>query len=150
MQSALALLVVGGAVFMLTVLGGGLSMFIDFYSLVYLVLFMYSGTTIAFGVQGLFKSITSLRFLFTNEIEVTPASQYLAVILSKQILFLYGGSVIGLLIGFIAIQSNMPDNSTGLRAAYAVNILVILYAALFAEGVLRPLSTKLSSSVLLN
>ena len=148
MQSAFALFVVCGVVVMLTVLAGGLSMFIDFYSFLFLALFMYSGTVIAFGSKGLVKSILGLRYLFSNDIADTPASQYLAIILSKQIYFLYGGAIIAFVIGIIAIQSNMPADSEGLGAAYAVSLLVVLYAAIFAEGILRPLAIKLTNSQL--
>lgn len=144
MQSAFALLVVFGTIVFGLFLAGGINIYIDIFSVIFVVLFMYSGTVIAFGTQGLIKSITSLRFLFTNEIAETPASKYLAMMLSKQIWFLYGGAVIGFFIGLIAIQANMPADSEGLGAAYAVNMLVLLYAAIFAEGLLRPLSTKLN------
>lgn len=144
MQSAFALIIVIGTILFGLILAGGINMYIDMFSLIFVVLFMYSGTVIAFGMQGLIKSISSMRFLFTNEIAVTPASQYLAMILNKQIKFIYGGSAIGFLIGLIAIQSNMPINSEMLGASYAVNLIVVLYAAIYSEGILRPLSTKLN------
>jgi transcriptional regulator with XRE-family HTH domain len=143
MQSAFALLIVIGTILFGLFLAGGIKLFIDVFSLAFVVLFMYSGTIIAFGAQGLIKSITGLRFLFSNEIEVTPASQYLAHIIAKQIWFIYGGAFIGILIGTIAIESQMT-NTDALGPAYAVNMLVLLYAAIFAEGILRPLSTKLN------
>ncbi|PCI59163.1 MAG: transcriptional regulator [Gammaproteobacteria bacterium] len=143
MQSAFALLVVSGTILFGVFLAGGINIYIDTFSLIFVVLFMYSGTTIAFGTQGLVKSITSLRFLFTNDIKETPASQYLALILAKQIWFLYGGAFIGVLIGFVAIYSNMAEIDA-MGPAYAVNMLVLLYAAIFSEGILRPLSVKLA------
>lgn len=103
---------------------------------------MYSATVIAFGPLGLIKSITGLKYLFSNEISTTPASYYLARILNKQINFVYGGAFIALLIGSVAIHSNVSE-SLIFHRAYAVNILILFYAAIFAEGVLRPLVTKL-------
>ena len=147
MQSVIALLVTGITVYFVVLITGNVSVFIDTISLLFLLFFMYSGTVIAFGVGGLLKSITGLRFLFTNEIEATPASQYLSRILAKQIWFIYGGAFIGVLIGRIAIQANMPADSDGLGAANAVNLLVLLYAAIFSEGVLRPLAIKLKGAV---
>jgi len=142
MHSAIALLVSAITVYFVVLITGDISVFIDTISLLFLLFFMYSGTVIAFGVNGLMKSITGLRFLFTNEIEVTQASHDLAHILAKQIWFLYGGAFIGILIGVIAIAAHMTA-ADALGPAYAVNMLVLLYAAIFAEGVLRPLSTKL-------
>lgn len=145
MQSALALLVVLGAVIMLFVLGGDLAMFADYYTGLFLFLFMYACTVIAFGSGDLVKSIAGLRFIFSNDITPTPASNLLSKILKKQIYFLYGGALIGLLTGSISIHSNMDniESNVGFHAAYAVNLLIVLYAAIFAEGILRPLAVKL-------
>lgn len=145
MQSFLALLVVCGAVLMLVLLGGDLGMFADFYTLLFLVLFTYSSTVIAFGSTGLLKSITGFRYLFADDISNTPASDFLSAIYAKQVVFVYGASFIAALIGSIAIFSS-PDalnSETVFYNAFAVNLLVILYAAIIAEGVFRPLSVKL-------
>jgi len=57
----------------------------------------------------------------------------------------YGSAFIGIIIGFIAILSHhkelIADDS--LYAAYAVCLLILLYAAIIAEGILRPLAAKL-------
>ena len=44
--------------------------------------------------------------------------------------------------GSIAIHTNVSE-SLIFHRAYAVNILVLFYAAIFAEGILRPLVIKL-------
>ena len=147
MQTALGLAVIIGAIVMLIVLGGSINLYIDTASLLFLVLFMYSATVIAFGSHGLIKSITGLKYLFSNEIEITPASHYLARIFNKQIHFIYGGAFIALLIGSIGIHSNVSE-SLVFHRAYAYNMLVLFYAAIFAEGILRPLATKLEKSEL--
>ena len=51
-----------------------------------------------------------------------------------------------------AIHSHMgiADPITqGIHPAYAVNLLVLLYSAIIAEGILRPLATKLESRSLI-
>jgi len=144
MQSFLALLVVIGMIIMLAVLGGNISIFVDEASILFICLFMYSATVIAFGSNGLIKSIKGLSYLFANDIAATPATEFLSVILKKQITFTYGGALIGLLIGCIAIHTNV-DVPIVFHRAYAVNLVVLLYAALIAEGILRPLATKLES-----
>lgn len=142
MQSFLALLVVMGAVIMLGVLAGNLTMFIDIASILFVLLFMYAATVISFGTLGLIKSIKGLSYLFANEISPTPATEFLSIILKKQIFFIYGAAFIGLLLGSIAIHANVEE-SIVFHRAYAVNLLVLLYAAIIAEGILRPLAAKL-------
>lgn len=146
MQNFLALLVVIGAVGMLVLLGGDLVMFADYFSALFLGLFIYAATVIAFGSNGLMKSITGLRYLFSDEVESSSATRYLALILQKQITFAYGASAIGVIIGIISINSNFDGDTAMLYPAYAVCLLMLLYATLFAEGVLRPLVAKLTSS----
>lgn len=142
MQSFLALLVVIGAVIMLGVLAGNLTMFIDIASILFVLLFMYAATVISFGTLGLIKSIKGLSYLFANEISPTPATEFLSIILKKQIFFIYGAAFIGILLGSIAIHANVEE-SIVFHRAYAVNLLVLLYAAIIAEGILRPLAAKL-------
>lgn len=146
MQNLLAFLVVMGAVGMLIVLGGDLSMFADYFSALFLILFIYAATVIAYGSNGLIKSLSGLRYLFSEEVEPSSATRYLALIMQKQIAFTYGGSAIGVLVGIIAINSNFDGDTAVLYPAYSVCLLMLLYATLFAEGVLRPLVAKLTSS----
>jgi len=147
MQSFVALMVVVGAIVMLFMLGGQLEYFMDWASALFLILLMYSGTVVAFGSHGFVKSITGLGYLFANDISHSPATDFLAEIYKKQIQFIYGGAFIGLLIGVISIHSNYTniDEKFTVHAAYAVCLLVVLYAAIVAEVLLRPLATKLSS-----
>ena len=105
---------------------------------------MYAATVIAFGSTGLLKSIKGLSYLFASDISPTPATAFLSVIFKKQIHFIYGAALIGLLIGSIAIHTNV-DEAIIFHRAYAVNLVVLLYAAMLAEGILRPLAMKLES-----
>jgi hypothetical protein len=88
------------------------------------------------------KSLKGLSYLFANDISYSPATEFLAIIFKKQLLFIYGAALIGLLLGSIAIHTNV-DESIVFHRAYAVNLVVLLYAALIAEGILRPLAAKL-------
>lgn len=151
MQSIVALIVVCSSIIMLFLLAGNIKLFMDLYSILFLVLFTYSSTVIAFGSHGLFKSIKGLRYLFASEISPSPASEFLSLILKKQIIFIYAGSFIAALIGIIAIFSSEEAISSDhiFYSVMAVNVLMILYAAIIAEGILRPLATKLQSRDLL-
>ena len=145
MQSIIALLVVFSAVSMIVVLGGNLSMFTDWYSGIFILLFMYAATAIAFGGQGMIKAIIGLKYLFASDISASDSTQFLSVIIKKQIHFIYGGAFIGLIIGYVAILSHYNEalETGSLHAAYAVCLLALLYAAMIAEGILRPLAYKL-------
>lgn len=147
MQNVLALLVVTGAIMMLVLLGGDLGMFADFYGVLFLVLFTYSSTVIAFGTHGFIKSITGLSYLFANDIAHTPASDFLSVIFKRQVVFIYGAAFIAFLIGSIAIFSSDDaiNSQSVFYSAFAVNLLIVMYAAILAEGVYRPLATKLET-----
>jgi transcriptional regulator with XRE-family HTH domain len=149
MQSFLALVVVLGAVILLAILAGNISAFIDIASILFVLLFMYAATVISFGSSGLLKSIKGLSYLFASEISPTPATEFLSVILKKQIYFIYGAAFIGLLLGSISIHANVEE-SIVFHRAYAVNLLVLLYAAIIAESILRPLATKLEHRELAN
>lgn len=146
LNAIIALAVVIGAVSMLIELAGELSLFVDAASIIFILLFMYACTAIAFGGEGLVKSIAGLRYIFSQKVEPSPASELLAYIYKKQLFFLYGGAVIGLIIGSISIHSNVEENLIFHRA-YAVNLLVLFYAAVISEGVLRPLATKLEARI---
>lgn len=143
MFNVIALTVVLGAVITLFRLAGDVGMFVDLWSIIFVVLFMYAATAVAYGGQGLVKSMTGLRYLFASEINYSPASNHLSKILNSQIKFVYGGSAVGALIGLIAIFSHTSPGEEAVFPAYAVMLLVILYAAIISECILRPLSTKL-------
>ncbi len=150
MQSVLGLVVVVFAVGMLFMLGGDLGMFTDVWSALFLGLFTYACTVIAFGSHGLVKSITGLRLLFTSDLSASHYYKHLAFIYSKQLAFVYAGALIAVITGGVAILSHPDSWETTERfaASWAVCILVLLYAAIFAEGVLRPLIAKLNASEL--
>lgn len=145
MQNVIALVVVILAIGMIFVLGGDLGMFADFYGALFLAAFMYACTVIAFGSHGLVKSVLGLRYLFSSEISISPYTKHLSLIYDRQLVFLYAGAFIGLATGSISILSNQAsiESISAFNAAWAVNILIILYALIFAEGILRPLKTKL-------
>ena len=145
MQNLIALLMIGGAIGLLVFLAGAVAMYIDAASILFVLLFMYACTAIAFGPGGLIRSITGLRHLFSQTLSASPATEQLKLIFKKQIYFLYGSALIGILIGCVAIHANIEGVSdVELHRGYAVNILVLFYAAIVAEGILRPLATKLA------
>ncbi len=146
MKNFLALLIISGVIGMLFVLAGSIDLFMDVASALFLVLFLYAATIIAFGTDGLFKSLLGLKYLFTDEMVGGSQARYLSELYISQVKFLYGGALIGLIIGAIAILGNVDtyENFVFQRAS-AVNLIVLLYAALLAETLFRPLSLKLKT-----
>ena len=144
MQNSLALTVMMCAVVFLLFLAAPLYIYIDKVSILFTPLFMYACTVMAFGSSGLIKSLSGLKHLFSQQVEYSSASVQLSSIYDKQIQFIYGGAFIAVLIGTVAIHGNIDlQDDLKFHHGYAVNILVFFYAAVFAEGILRPLKTKL-------
>ncbi len=148
MHGSIAVFVLLAAVSLLMKLAGELKMFWDFYSLAFALFFTCAATISAFGVSGLLKSLGGLRYLFADKVEGGKATEKLAQIYQKQIQFCYGGGVIGVLVGVIAIHGNieMIEKTVTIHAAYAVNALLFLYCSIYCEAILRPLVAKLQAS----
>lgn len=146
-HNAIALLVMSSAIGMFMWLGGEISFFVDLPALLFVLLFTCAATIISFGVDGLHQSFMGLKYLFTDEIAGGIKAKKLAAIYLNQNKFVYAGAFVGLIINTISIHSNfdIPENPVMLHRAYAVNLVVLFYAALLAEGVLRPLTVKLTT-----
>jgi transcriptional regulator with XRE-family HTH domain len=146
MKNLIALLIISGAIGMLIILGASVKFYMDAASGLFLILFLYAATIITFGTSGMLKSLVGLKYLFTDEMVGGSQAKYLKELYSSQVKFLYGGALIGLIIGSIAILGNIDtyENFVFLRAS-AVNLVVLFYAAVLSEGVFRPLSIKLKT-----
>lgn len=143
MKNFIALLIISGTIAMLIVLGANAGFYMDAASGLFLILFLYAATIVTFGTSGALKSITSLKYLFTDEIAGGTQAKYLKELYSSQVKFLYGGAFIGVIIGSIAILGNIDTYEDFVfQRASAVNLIVLFYAAVLSEGVFRPLSIK--------
>ncbi len=146
MKNIVALVIISGVIGLLIFFAGGLNNFIDCASALFLILFLYAATIIAFGTDGMFKSVLGLKYLFSDEMKGGVQAQYLALLYKSQVKFLYGGALIGLMIGSIAINGNIDTYENFVfNRAWAVNLIVLFYAAILSEGVFRPLSIKLAT-----
>lgn len=146
MKNMIALLIISAAIGMLIMLGPNGKFYIDAATGIFLILFLYAATIITFGTRGMFNSIVGLKYLFTEEMIGGSKARYLSELYTSQVKFLYGGSLIALIIGFIAILGNIEtyDNFVFQRAS-GFNLIVLFYAAVLSEGVFRPLSIKLKT-----
>ena len=151
MKTLLALAVVSGAIGMLLYLAAGIHLFLDAPSLIYLLLFLYAVTIIIFGTDGMLKSLSGLKYLFTDEMVGGKQAVYLSKIFASQVKILYGGAAIGFFIGTIAILGNVDGIEDLLfYRGFAVNFIVFLYAAVLAESIFRPLAIKLKTCDLID
>jgi len=146
MKSLIALLIIAGSVGMFIIQGASARHYMDGASGLFLILFLYAATIVTFGTSGMLKSLSGLKYLFTDEMVGGSQAKYLGELYNSQIKYLYGGSLIGFIIGFIGILGNIDtyDDFIFLRAS-AVNLVVLFYAAVLSEGLFRPLSIKLKT-----
>lgn len=151
LKNFIALIIISGVIGMLLVFAGGTDLFIDEASALFLVLFLYAATIVAFGTDSMLKSLVGLKYLFTDEVIGGVQAKYLSELYSSQVKFLYGGALVGFLIGAIAILGNVDtyENFVFQRAS-SVNLIVLFYAALLAEAIFRPLSLKLKTCDMLD
>jgi transcriptional regulator with XRE-family HTH domain len=146
MKNTIALLIISGAIGMLIILGVGSTFYMDAATGIFLILFLYAATIIAFGTNGMFKSISGLKYLFTEEMVGGTQAKYLGELYSSQIQFLYGGAFIGLIIGAIGILGNIDSYANFVfQRASGFNLIILFYAAILSEGIFRPLSIKLKT-----
>lgn len=146
MNGAIGLSVISAAIGMLFLLGGKANIFIDWYGLGFLVAFVYAATIISFGVTGLIRSLSGFKYLFAHEIIGGKPASYLTKIYQSQILFCYSAAILAFFIGCVAIHGNVELQDTqSWHKGYAVNTLVLVYAVMFCETILRPLKIKFES-----
>ena len=146
MKNFLALVVILGTVVMLTILAGALNALIDGQTILFMTLFLYSATILAFGTDGMFKSLAGFKYLFTDEMVGGSKATYLSEIYASQVKFLYGGALIMLTVGFVAILANI-DTYEGFvyQRSTAIVLISLFYATVLGEGIFRPLSIKLKT-----
>lgn len=146
MKNLLALLVISGVITMVIMFAASFTAYIDGTTLLFIPLFLYAVTILTFGTDGMFKSLLGLKYLFTDEMAGGAKAQYLSEIYASQVKFLYGGALVMLTIGTIAILVNIDtyENFVFQRAS-AVNLVSLFYAAILSEGIFRPLSIKLKT-----
>ncbi|MBU1439487.1 MAG: helix-turn-helix domain-containing protein [Gammaproteobacteria bacterium] len=145
-HSLIGFMIIALAVTMLMLLSGGFALFTDGYGLIFLIAFISAATIVAFGVDGLIKSMTGFKCLFSQQIAGGNPAKYLANIYQSQIRFCYGGAIVAFFIGMVAIHGNLDFKAPkDIHRAYSINLLLLVYATLICEMILRPLKIKLST-----
>jgi transcriptional regulator with XRE-family HTH domain len=142
-KNFIALIMMSGAIGGLMWIWADIYFFLNVPSALYIIFFVYAASIISFGSDGTLESIYSLKYLFTDEIMGGAQAQYLAQVFHSQIRFCYGGAFIGLIVASISTHANIDTlENVIIHRAYAVNLIVVFYAAVISEVILRPLSIK--------
>ncbi|WP_076410524.1 helix-turn-helix domain-containing protein [Shewanella sp. UCD-KL12] len=152
MQGALVLVAIFSALVSLFNLTSEVDHYLDGPTVLFTLSITYLLTALSFGLDGLLRAITGLKYLFATDILGGNAAKYLTKIYSSQIIFCYAGALIISLIGTIAIihstvlspldaQLLLPS----LQLSVPVVVLPFLYAVIFCECLIRPLKTKIES-----
>lgn len=146
MQNLIAIIIFSVAVGSLFYQAAPLLTFVSAHLILYTFGFVASATILAFGVDGLQKSIQGLKYVFSQELCGGRPASFLAKIYESQIKFCYGGAVLVVSIGIASIHG-LPQlyGTDRIHEGYSVLSLAIVYAALITEVILRPLKTKLET-----
>lgn len=108
-------------------------------------------TAMSFGVDGLIKAISGVKFLFAQEFVGGKQAAFLAKVYESMIKFAYGAAFLVFIIGLIALISGSgADRSTRhlvflWEYALAVLFMPYFYIAILCEGIIRPLKVKLEN-----
>jgi DNA-binding XRE family transcriptional regulator len=145
MKNIFVMLMIAATVITAMSFGHNPFFYINVPSVAFVFLFTYLVTIIAFGTDGMIKSIASFKYLFTDEMAGGAKATYFATILNAQIKFCYGSALLALLIGTISIHGNHEQEPIQIHYAWTINLLALFWAALFCEAVLRPLKVKLAT-----
>jgi transcriptional regulator with XRE-family HTH domain len=146
MKNAVGLFIISSVIWASVSSGANILAFVDIPAALFVFLLLYAISLISLGSEGTLKSIIGLRYLFSDEMLGGASARDLAQIYTNQIKFSYGAAFVGLILGSITIHTNLDTTQDfSLHRSYAINLTVLLYAAIFSEVVLRPLSIKLKT-----
>ncbi len=132
----IGILAVFGEVVAAIGMGGSPGVFVNIPSLVIVVGFTLGAGLMAYGYQDLQAGLSALSALVVKRPDDSITRRH-AQVLRGLIPTTYGSGVIGAVIGIVHLLAHMEDPSQ-IGAGMAVALLSIFYAAMLAEGVLRP------------
>lgn len=127
---------------------GQFSIYIDVVSFIFLLIFIPCATLVAAGKTGFFASIRNLALLWQPPTGTIGTRHFLNHLYRLQYRLCYSGAFLLSLLGFISLTYHSSHIGLDqLQGALSVLGLIWLYAACFAELVLRPILFKLRLSL---
>ena len=123
-------------------LGGPLGLFINIPSALVCILFPICFAILSLGAPTTYRSIRTLRCIVSPKLlaQTTPDD---SIHIHQLIIPTYAAGIIGTLVGWIQIGTNLNDPAQ-LGPAFAVSLLTLLYAICIAEAILRPVSRRIT------
>ncbi|WP_333608037.1 helix-turn-helix domain-containing protein [Arsukibacterium sp.] len=125
-----------------------LASYLDLMSLVILLGFLTLSTLACFGVNGLIKAISGLKYLASSQLYQHAASRDLTRLYQYIYKNCYVAAAIGSVIGLVSLLELFATTGNVNQFFYGLHVLSILwlYAAIIAELLLRPLIYKLTEA----
>jgi len=139
--AAIVLLVLAGIVFIAP--GGHFSSFVDLLLMALFVGIVVGGLLIGFSPSVIVRSFRA-AILGDDNSQPDVLNQYISVF-RRTYQLAWAAGIVSVVIGTVITLTNL-DDPVAIGPAFAVALLGVLYAAVFAELVIRPLEQSLMSS----
>lgn len=125
------------------VLAGKGTLFFDCISLVLVIGMPFALLTMTCGWKQALEAFGLVRWLFV-EPSAAPFTQRHLPVLRKLIIYLYSSGGISTLFGLVAVFTSPETTSNNIYLATTVAFLTMIYAAMIAELIIRPLKNKIT------
>lgn len=123
---------------------GRLGIFVDLVTAIFLLLYVSCLTILSGGFAGIRLTLRGLSLLFSRNLIVSSDVAALKQLYQLQYKLCYSGALVLNLIGLISLLAHSASSTDDIfKTGIAVLALSWLYAAILAEGILRPLLYKL-------
>lgn len=134
---------------LMIVLPGEGTLFFDLISLILVLGFSFALLSMSCGVRPAFDALSQLRWL-VSEPKDAPLTQRHLPILRKWILYLYSSGVVSTLFGLVAVFTSPKTSGDNVYLGISIAFLTIIYAAVIAEFIIRPLKNKITYMLTVN
>lgn len=134
-------------ILMTLVMAGGGSMLIDAPSLILVMILPLGLSVISNGLQLTWKAVCLIKWLFVEPLAKMKVHLLLPV-LRKLIVYSYVAGVIGALIALLGGLNQLVQTSNFHFGSIQVSLIALIYGALLAELIFRPLCHKINRLLL--
>ena len=131
-------------VFFITIqfyLAGDKALFFDKVSILLVVGLSFALSSMTSGFKVTLETFALIRWFIVEPNKEECAQRYLPI-MRKLIIYLYSSGIVSTLIGLVAVITVQESSSYKMLLSVGVSFLTILYAAIIAEFIVRPLKNK--------
>jgi|GEM_PF-3600047 len=122
--------------------GGDIFIFLDVYSIIFMVFVMAAGMCISFGPRITYKAIWAAAFS-DNSLGRDECALYLLVF-ARAYQLAWAAGIVGMLLSLITILQHMDDPSK-IGPGIAYSLLTVFYGAILAEFIIAPLQQVIAT-----